>query len=109
MNDELDFDLSPDLYTLIDEDGVEQQFELLDIMEVDGNRYFALLPYFDDPAQSLETDGNLVVLKGEMVDGEEMMASIDDDEEYDRIGNMFLEKLASLYEEELDEINRELQ
>lgn len=109
MNDELDFDLAPDIYTLIDEDGVEQQFELLDVMEIDGNRYFALLPFFDDPAETLDTDGSLVVLRGETVDGEEMMASIDDDDEYERIGNLFLEKLANIYEDELDEINRNLQ
>jgi len=38
-----------------------------------------------------------------MVDGEEMMATIDDDQEYERIGNLFLERLSEMFEEEYDE------
>ena len=98
-----DMNQSPDIYTLIDEEGNEQAFELLDVMEVDDQRYFALIPYYENPAESLEDDGDLVVLKSEMVDGEEMMATIDDDDEYDRIGAMFLERLDNLFEEDEDE------
>ena len=108
-NDELEMDYTPDILTLVDEEGVEQEFELLDVMEVDGQRYFAFLPYFEDAQAAVESDGDLVVLKSEMVDDEEMLASIDDDDEYERIGNMFLEKLADMYEEELGEISKELQ
>lgn len=103
------FDYTPDIYTLVDEEDNEQAFELLDVMEIDGQRYFALLPYYEDSAEALESDGDLIVLKSEMVDGEEMMASIDDDEEYDRIGNIFLKKLADMFEEEYEEIDKNLQ
>ncbi len=95
-NDDMDY--TPDLYTLMDEEGNEQTFELLDAAEVDGQRYFALVPYFDDPDDLLQDDGDLVILRSEIVDGEEMMASIDDDEEYDRIGSMFLERLEEMFE-----------
>lgn len=88
------------LYTLVDEEGVEQTFEMLDTMEVDGKQYYALIPVFDDPQEQLESDGELVVLTSEVVDGEEYMASIDDDEEYERIGNLFLDRLNSMFEEE---------
>ena len=88
------------LYTLVDEEGVEQTFEMLDAMEVDGKRYFALIPIYDDPQQQLENDGELVILTSEMVGEEEMLASIDDDDEYDRIGNMFLDRLNSMFEDE---------
>lgn len=107
MTDE--FDYTPDIYTLVDEEGNEQVFELLDIMEIDDERYFALQPYYEDSAEALNSDGNFVVLKSQMVDGEEMMASIDDDEEYERIGNIFLEKLVAMFEEEYEEIEKELQ
>ena len=104
-NEEMDF--TPDIYTLIDEDGVEQAFELLDVMDLEDERYFALLPYYDNPEEMLESDGELVVLKAEMVDGEEMMATIDDDEEYERIGNLFLERLSEMFEDEYDEEEEE--
>ncbi len=108
-NDELEMDYSPDILTLVDEEGVEQEFELLDVIEVDDQRYFAFLPYYEDAQKALESDAELVVLKSEMVDGEEMLASIDDDDEYDRIGNMFLEKLADMFEEDFEEFSGELQ
>lgn len=96
-------EFNPDIYTLVDEEGTEQAFELLDIMELDGQRYFALIPYYENPEESLEDDGDLIVLKSEMVDGEEMMASIDDDEEYERVGKIFIEKLDKLFDEEFSD------
>ena len=38
-----------------------------------------------------------------MVDGEEMMASIDDDEEYEKVGALFLERLDNMFEDNMDE------
>ena len=97
--DEMEY--NPDIYTLIDEEGVEQTFELLDIMELEGERYFALMPYYENAEEMLEDDGELIILKSQMDENdEELMVSIDDEEEYQRIGNIFLEKLADLFEEE---------
>ncbi len=99
---EENMELNPDIYTLVDEEGTEQAFELLDVLEIDDQRYFALIPYFETAEESLDDDGDLVVLKSEIVDGEEMMASIDDDDEYEKIGNIFLERLSDIFEEEFD-------
>ncbi|MDE5742543.1 MAG: DUF1292 domain-containing protein [Oscillospiraceae bacterium] len=93
--------MAADLYTLVDEDGVEQQFEMLDTMEVVDDRYYALVPYYDDPTKEIEADTELVVLKSEYDDNnEETLVSIDDDDEYERIGNMFLERLNEIYDSE---------
>ena len=95
-----DMEMSADLYTLVDENGVEQQFEMLDVMDVGDDRYYALVPYYDDPTKEIEADTELVVLKSEFdANNEESLVSIDDDAEYERIGNMFLERLNKLYEE----------
>lgn len=102
MND--DMDMLADIYTLEDEEGVEQQFELLDTMDVDGERYYALVPYNSDPAAQLAEDTELVVLKSEYDENnEETLVSIDNDEEYERIGNMFLERLNDIYDEDEEE------
>ncbi len=96
-----DMEMAANLYTLEDEDGVEQQFEMLDTMEINDNVYYALVPYYDDPTKELEADTELVVLKAEEDEnGEEMLVTIDNDEEYEKIGNMFLERLNELYDEE---------
>lgn len=96
-----DMSMAADLYTLVDEDGVEQQFEMLDVMEVDDERYYALVPYYDDPTKEIEADTELVVLKSEYDENnDETLVSIDNDEEYEKIGNMFLERLNKLYDDE---------
>ena len=97
-----EMDYNPDILTLEDEDGNESAFEVLDTMELDGKTYVALTPYFEDPEEMLEGDAELVVLVSEEVDGEEFLASIDSDEEYERVGNLFLARLAE-YDEEEDE------
>lgn len=94
---------TPDIYTLEDEEGNEQAFELLDVMEIDDEKYFALTPYFDDPQEMLSDDGELVVLKSEFEGDEEMMVTIDDDEEYNRIGELFIKRLNEMYDFEDEE------
>lgn len=101
MSDQMDF--NPDIYTLVDEEGVEQTFELLDVMELDNERYFALIPYYDEPEEMVEDDGDLIILKSQMDENDdELMVSIDDEEEYQRVGNIFLEKLSEMFEEEFE-------
>lgn len=91
----------PDLYTLEDENGVEQTFEMLDALETeDGQRYFALVPYAENPEDALEGSDDLVILKSEMNGDEEMLVSIDDDEEFDRIGQIFLKRIEEMFEGE---------
>ena len=99
---------TPDLYTLEDEDGNEQVFEMLDTMEFEGEKYFALTPYYEDPDEMLEDSGEVVILKSEFEGDEEMMVSIDDDDEYDRVGEVFMKRIEAMFDfddEEEDEAN----
>ena len=99
MSEEMEY--NPDLYTLVDEEGVEHTIELLDVMEVDDDRYFALMPYYEDPEDIMDDTAELIVLKSQMDENdEELMISIDDEEEYQRIGQMFLEKLSTYFDGE---------
>lgn len=92
-----EYNYTPELYTLVDEEGKEQVFEMLDAMEEGDEKYYAMVPYFENPDDLIESDGELVILKSEYVDGEEMLASIDDDDEFDRIGAIFMERLESMF------------
>ncbi len=97
-------ELLPDIYTLVDDEGNEQAFELLDEMELDDERYFALAPYFDDPAQLVEEECDLVILKAvTSEDGEELMATIDNEEEYEKVGNIFITKLMQDLEDDYED------
>ncbi|MGN1133392.1 MAG: DUF1292 domain-containing protein [Oscillospiraceae bacterium] len=94
---------TPDLYTLEDEDGNEQTFEMLDAMEYENQTYYALTPYYEDPNEMLNDSGELVILKSEYDGDEEFMVSIDNDDEYEKIGNMFLDRLNEIYDSDEEE------
>ena len=72
-------------------------------MEYEDANYCALIPYYENEEDLLKDDGEFVVLKREMVDGEEMLCTIEDDDEYDAVGNLFIQYLSDLYEDEEEE------
>jgi uncharacterized protein YrzB (UPF0473 family) len=96
----------PEIFTLTDEEGVEHEFELMDVMEENGTVYYALVPYTEDPEAKIEDDTELVVLKGGTDEnGEDFLSTIDNDEEYDRIGQMFIDRISEMLEEDGEEEN----
>ena len=88
----------PDLITLEDEDGKNTTFEILDTLEENGEVYYALIPAEDEPGENLETDANLIVLKLEDPENPESLVTIEDDDEYERIGNIFIERLEKFFD-----------
>ncbi len=101
--DEMEY--TPEIYTLTDEEGNEHEFELLDILEHEGNVYYGLVPYVDDPEAMLEEDTELVILRVGEENGEEFLSTIDNDEEYERIGKLFLDMLESYDDDEDDDVD----
>ena len=95
---------NPDLLTLTNDDGEEYTFELLDTLEEEEATFVALTPYFDDPAQAVEDSGNLVIMR--LVtdeNGEEFFEEIEDDNEFDRVGSLFMSRLQDLFDFSQDE------
>ncbi len=78
-----------DVYTLIDEDGKEMKFELLERAELEGKEYFALVPV--DTENSDFEDGEYVILRLESLDdsNEATLVTIDDDDEFERVADFF--------------------
>lgn len=89
---------NPDIVSVIDEDGVEHTFEMLDAIETDTDRYVALIPYFENAEEILEDDGELIILKVEEENGEEYLTPIESAEEFDEIGQIFEERLSDLFD-----------
>ena len=99
MSDEISReDYNPDIVTLSDEDGKEYTFEVLDAIETDGGRYLAMLPKYDDPNQMLEDSGELVIVKVDEEDGEEFYSEIEDDDEYETVADLFVDRLEDFFE-----------
>ena len=87
-----------DLMTIVDDEGNRHQFELLDAIETDDGRYVALLPVYDQPEESVQDDGELVILEVVEEDGEELLVTIDDDDIFNEIAEIFEDRLSDLYE-----------
>lgn len=97
MNEEF----GPDIVSVTDEDGVEHIFEELDRIETDdGNRYVALLPVIDDEEEILDSDGDVFILKVIEENGDTFLVQIDDEKEFNEIGNIFEDRLIEKYESE---------
>ena len=101
----MDNEYNPDIVSVVDEDGKEHVFEELDRIETeDGSRYVALLPMYDDPQEMLDDSGELIILKvEEETDGDTYLCPIEDEDEFNEIGQIFEERLSELFEIEDEE------
>ncbi len=88
----------PDIVSVVDEDGVEHTFEELDRIETDEGKFVALLPVYDEAEEIIDSDGELIILQVTEEDGEFYLEPIEDDKLFDKIGKLFEERLADIFE-----------
>lgn len=87
-------ELGPNFITLTDEDGNEIELEYVDAIEVDGQTYMAFFPTVDDEAdEAAAEEFGLVILKSITENGEELLSTLDSDEELNRVYDLFMEQL----------------
>ncbi|MCI8336828.1 MAG: DUF1292 domain-containing protein [Peptococcaceae bacterium] len=83
---------------LVDEEGTEHSFDLLDIFEIEDNKYAVLFPLNEDCAED-----EVVVMKYSLDDnGEELFSDIEDDDEWERVTEAY-DKLVEEYDDLDDE------
>lgn len=100
----MDNEYNPDIVSVVDEEGKEHVFEELDRIETDNGRYVALLPMYDDPQEMLEDSGELIILKVEEdEDGDTYLCPIEDEEEFNEVGEAFEERLSDMFDFEDEE------
>jgi len=77
------------IITLIDENGEELEFEIIDMIQVDEAEYAILLPRTEDGANE-----EAIILKVETdEDGEEVLSEIDSDDEWEMVAGIWQEIL----------------
>ena len=88
-----------DVVVLTDDDGEEVEFEHLDTIEYEGERYVVLLPVDDEGDEDEDEDGDaagVLILKAEKVeddaDYDEEYVTIDDDELLDKVFALFCDR-----------------
>ena len=87
-------EFGPNFITLTDEDGNEIELEYVDAIEVDGQTYMAFFPTVDDEAdEAAAEEFGLVILKSITENGEELLSTLDSDEQLNRVYDLFMEQL----------------
>lgn len=69
------------MITLLDEEGNEHDFELINILKVDQNEYAVLLPPEDDATEAF------VLKRTEDEEGNELLVDIEDEEEWQKVAD----------------------
>ncbi|MCI8914507.1 DUF1292 domain-containing protein [Pseudoflavonifractor sp. 60] len=99
----------PDFITVTDEDGNDFELELVDTLEHEGVTYYAMFPAVeeDESGQPKDVDADdeeygLVIMKAIVENGEELLSTLDSDEELDTVYELFMERFFQDDEEEAD-------
>ena len=93
MNDEF----GPNFVTLTDDEGNDIELEYVDALEHTGTTYMAFFPVVEEDSEDEENEEEygLVILKSQMENGEEFLVTIDDEEEIDKVYDLFMEQILS--------------
>ena len=82
-----------EVVTLVDEEGAEHDFTVIDIIEVEGAEYAIMLPVDEE-------NNEAIILKfSKDEDGNELLVDIEDDEEWEKVSDAWEEMIADEEEE----------
>ena len=90
----------PDFVTVTDDEGNEFELEHLDTLEYKGNVYMAFVRAATEENSEDDEDFGLILLRVIEQDGEELLSTIDDDQELDEVYKLFMEELFEDEDEE---------
>lgn len=96
----------PDLITLIDEDNVEHNFEILDTIENEKGVFYALYPIFDSADEKLEDSGEYYIMEVIEENGEEQLAEVEDEALLNELSVQFEKHFEELFDN-VEEENEE--
>ena len=88
-------EFGPNFITLTDDEGNNIDLEYVDALELNGQTYMAFFPAVEDEADEESEDYGLVILKSVVENGEELLATVDDEAELNAVYELFMEQLLS--------------
>ena len=86
-------DFGPTFITVTDEDGKELVLEFVDALEYNGQMYQAFFAAETEGENEEDPDNGLVILKVIHEDGEDLLSTLDSDEELEAVYEQFMELL----------------
>lgn len=88
-------DFGPTFIAVTDDEGNEIVLEFVDALEYNGQTYQAFFPAETEGENEDDPDNGLVILKTIHEDGEDLLSTLDSDEELDAVYELFMEALFS--------------
>ena len=90
-------DFGPNFVTLTDDEGNDVELEYVDALEYNGTTYMAFFPVVEEDSEEEENEEEygLVILKSQIENGEEFLVTVDDEEEIDKVYDLFMEQILS--------------
>lgn len=88
-------EFGPTFITVTDDEGNEIVLEFVDALEHGGQMYQAFFPAETEGENEDDPDNGLVILKVIHEDGEDLLSTLDSDEELDTVYDLFMEALFS--------------
>lgn len=88
-------DLGPNFITLTDDEGNDIELEYVDALEYNGTTYMAFFPVLEEGCEESEDEEEygLILLKSQTENGEELLVTIDDEDELNAVYEQFMEQL----------------
>lgn len=90
----------PDILSVTDEDGNEILFELLERYETDEDVYVAITRYYETDEEIIDGDYEVIILKVLEDNGEEYLAEIEDEVEFEQISDILMAKVEEKFDVE---------
>ena len=90
-------EFGPSFVTLTDDEGNDVELEYVDALEFNGTTYMAFFPVMEEDSEEEENEEEygLVILKSQMENGEEFLVTVDDEEEIEKVYDLFMEQILS--------------
>ncbi len=98
----MDNEFEADLITLIDDEGHEHEFEIIDELENDLGHFMALVPTQQDPNDLTDAE-TYYIFEVIEEDGEEQLQEVDDDELLNTLAEIFETRFNEEYFEDGEE------
>ena len=99
----MDTGFEADLITLIDDEGQEHEFEIIDELETDDGHFMALVPTRQDPEDMASDAETYYIFEVIEEDGEDQLQELEDDELLDKLAEIFETRFNEAYYDEPEE------
>ena len=99
----MDNEYEADLLTLVDDEGQEHEFEIIDELENDDGQFMALVPTQQDADEVASDAETYYIFEVIEEDGEEQLQEVEDDALLDKLAEIFENRFNEAYYDEPEE------